>query len=999
MFPLISRGRVAHSSRRVPLARRLRQAVCLTLAASLAVAPGGCTRRFFRLAADKEVTEVLKEKDQVPRWGIDQFNGAPYPDPRARFADPSNPDRPPMPPDDPAAATLSPTPQKPGKAGIAYLEGDGYLALLEAWDAENRAARAAEEEREKKERERQAKGDDKDKEKAAPAKPDDKKDDKAPGGKVPPVPAKEKLPEETPKPRPADNRDKGDYPDKPTAVAAEPGKDGKPADGGPGCPCLNPLAQKTYLIKLEQAAELGVINSREFQNRREDLYLVALPVTAERFSFAAQFFATGFAIREHTGRQTPEGQHNRWRTGADGGFTKLFSTGALLLFRFANRSVFELTGNFARHTISESTINLDLIQPLLRGGGKAVTLEPLTQVERNLLYEIRRYARFREEFYVSIAAGADFFSILLPGFAQGFNGGAFATAIVTAAASPQVRPGFGGFGGLGLTGLAAPSQGYLPTVLIGSQLVNERKNVTNLERFFVLLQNIKPSGDVTQLQVDQIEQQLLNSRNTVLQREIDLRNALDNFKLQLGLPMTVNLELDDELLRPVARHMQRYEVLTNQFEDVRRAALDYGEPGAADQLRARLRKLFTTTELVRGTRFAREILGRWDDWAKLPPDGAELSRRLAALEQEANALRDRRDNEDGLSEADARRLARAKAEFDLGTLELELRQYEQKPWERLIDEAQRQATQARLYLEVETDFSDVLSQARNERLALLREAWPDAPPVRVEDCDLLRADLEVAQQVVTQTALLNRFDLMNARAQLVDAWRQVAVSANSLLGTFNIQYHMDIATPAGLAKPLDFEGSRSRHQLILNTELPLVRKLERNDYRTALIAFQRQRRAVMSAEDTVANTVRAEIRQLRLLAQNYKIQQRAVELAYYQVETSFDEFRAPPQVGGAAGGGRAANAAALTQQLLNAQSRLLQVQNQLFGFWINYQIFRLQLYRDMELMPLDSRGAWIDELSHLEHPTTDGADSPREQRGAGPAGDRAGAAAAAGVVP
>ena len=51
------------------------------------------------------------------------------------------------------------------------------------------------------------------------------------------------------------------------------------------------------------------------------------------------------------------------------------------------------------------TLTLDLIQPLLRGGGRAVTLEPLTQVERNLLYEIRNFARFRKTFYVAIAGG------------------------------------------------------------------------------------------------------------------------------------------------------------------------------------------------------------------------------------------------------------------------------------------------------------------------------------------------------------------------------------------------------------------------------------------------------------------------------------------------------------------------------------------------------------------------------------------------------------------
>ena len=37
-----------------------------------------------------------------------------------------------------------------------------------------------------------------------------------------------------------------------------------------------------------------------------------------------------------------------------------------------------------------------------------MALEPLTQVERNLLYQIRTYARFRKEFFVAIAGGGIF---------------------------------------------------------------------------------------------------------------------------------------------------------------------------------------------------------------------------------------------------------------------------------------------------------------------------------------------------------------------------------------------------------------------------------------------------------------------------------------------------------------------------------------------------------------------------------------------------------------
>ena len=130
--------------------------------------------------------------------------------------------------------------------------------------------------------------------------------------------------------------------------------------------------------------------------------------------------------------------------------------------------------------------------------------------------------------------------------------------------------------------------------------------------------------------------------------------------------------------------------------------------------------------------------------------------------------------------------------------------------------------------------------------------------------------------------------------------------------------------------------------------------------RDQLLAYQRERRTLMAVEDRIAAAVRAEIGQLRLLANNYEIQKKATEIAYAQVESAFETFTAPPDPRDSARG-TAGTAAALTQQLLSAQDRLLRTQNQLFAIWINYQITRLQLYLDLELMPLDSRGVWIDE--------------------------------------
>src|SRR5262245_22476079 len=128
----------------------VRSLAVVTLTAALTLA-AGCTRRFYRENADADVVGTLTQKNKYDPWAVEQWHV--YPDPRARYADPNNPDRPPMPPDDPSARLLSPNPQKPGKAGVGLPYGFGWLEYLTQWDAENRAAALA---REKERREREA---------------------------------------------------------------------------------------------------------------------------------------------------------------------------------------------------------------------------------------------------------------------------------------------------------------------------------------------------------------------------------------------------------------------------------------------------------------------------------------------------------------------------------------------------------------------------------------------------------------------------------------------------------------------------------------------------------------------------------------------------------------------------------------------------------------------------------------------------------------------------
>jgi hypothetical protein len=90
------------------------------------------------------------------------------------------------------------------------------------------------------------------------------------------------------------------------------------------------------------------------------------------------------------------------------------------------------------------------------------------------------------------------------------------------------------------------------------------------------------------------------------------------------------------------------------------------------------------------------------------------------------------------------------------------------------------------------------------------------------------------------------------------------------------------------------------------------------------------------------------------------LQKRQLELAYLTIDSSLESLQAPVSTTAARGG--IDGPAALTSQLLAAQRTLPAAQNQLLTIWISYLNTRLQLYRDLELMPLDARGVWIDEV-------------------------------------
>jgi hypothetical protein len=1012
-------------------------------AAALVLLDAGCSRTFFRQAADKDVEGVMTEKNKFPDWDVKSWNV--YPDPRSRFADPNNPDRPPYPPDDYAARILSPNPQHPTKkTGVGRVEGDGYLKMLEEWNARNRS-------------------EDPSNSRGAP--PDTACSLMIPASQViqlspaptalppapllvpPPAPIKvaqqpPSQPESTswvrarpqlctpestlatpnvtetrgdaavtvvaasaaepaapetivavkteaaapqpptvlpdivaspapqPAPAPAPQANGAAQPPQapeklpaPKTAGAIPGAKSDPGAGE--FPSIEKLLltgnqqedylralttnQRGFRIKLDQAVELGLINAREMQDQRDALYKAALPVTLERYNFAATGFFTEQVARTSFGKFL--GGQQTWESDTNQGLSKLFPTGATLLLQTANQVVIDL--GKGQPTTALSNLTLNLSQPFLQGGGFAVTLEPLTQAERTLLYAMRSFTRFRKVIYVSITTGGGLTN------------------------NPYGLPGLSENLGRGIgENLTSPTIGFLPILQSGAIVINNKKNVETLERYLRQYQAYRDGGQLSDLQVGLVEVQMLNTRAQFLGSvgttgaPGSLRgylDAVDNFKLQLGLPETVPLDLDIGPLKPIQRQLTKYEKIYADVREAEDLAHQYNPNEQANNFRAYWMNLLTNSNLVKGTAFARGIAARWESWARLTDD--QLTERLGQLRKERSVLLDRKADlqlkGQQLPEADNKKVAQLESEIDLALFERSVRTFERQPWlKKPLTGAQISAEKAAAYRDSFNAFYQLVLEARNERLERAHAEWPKLPPIPVFGVDALTAPLDEAYTACIQGALSNRLDLMNARGQVVDSYRQIAVTANALQGVFNVGYNLTADTLPN--HPFAYGPGYSEHQLVINAQLPLNRRAQRNAYRSALINYQSTRRLLMAFEDNIANDVRNDIRQLRALAEVYKIQQRVVEQSYSIVENAAEVLFAPPVPGTVLDPGTAAS---LTTQLLQALSGLLTAQNTLYTYWVAFLTNRIQIYLDLELMQLDERGIWRDEsFPALEEP-------------------------------
>ena len=238
----------------------------------------------------------------------------------------------------------------------------------------------------------------------------------------------------------------------------------------------------TEVLTLPHAVALATAHNRDYQTQKEILYTTALDMRLTRHDFENRFFGGA------SGGYSTNGDDEVFGLDADFGFNRLLATGTNISTRLAVSWVEVLSGNLRSGLTA--IFSTTVTQPLLRGADRMIILEDLTQAERDVLYQIRTFNRYRKTFVVSVISQ------------------------------------------------------YYEVLLRLDAVNNSRENYETLTTLYGQVEKLANSGRVPLLELDRVRQDKLKAFDTYTQAQKDYSQAVDEFKLTLSLKPTVELRLD-----------------------------------------------------------------------------------------------------------------------------------------------------------------------------------------------------------------------------------------------------------------------------------------------------------------------------------------------------------------------------------------------------------------------------------------------------------------------
>ena len=239
-------------------------------------------------------------------------------------------------------------------------------------------------------------------------------------------------------------------------------------------------------LSLFQALQIGARNSFDYQTRKEEIFQTALALDLEHDEFRNSFSGQieSLISTDTTGKETINGTKNSAKVDIGRKLKSGAKLAASLAVDLAN--LLTLGGASSMGIMADATVSI----PLLRGSSKHIVTEALTRAERNVVYAIYEFERFKRTFAVDIAAG------------------------------------------------------YFGVLRQLDRVENAEQNYRSLVSSARRTRSLADAGRLPEMQVDQAIQNELNARNTWISAIESYKRGLDSFKIRLGLPPDAEIELD-----------------------------------------------------------------------------------------------------------------------------------------------------------------------------------------------------------------------------------------------------------------------------------------------------------------------------------------------------------------------------------------------------------------------------------------------------------------------
>jgi len=244
--------------------------------------------------------------------------------------------------------------------------------------------------------------------------------------------------------------------------------------------------EEPITFTLLESLQVAARNSFSYQTQKEEIFRTAYLLDLERDLFR-DFFTQemeSLVSTDNSEDRTVSGT----RQSSVSGLSRTLKNGATFTAQLAVdlANLLTLGGASSLGLKADASVSV----PLLRGSGAHIVTEPLTQAERDVLYAIWEFERFKRIFAVNIAS--EYLGVL-----QGLD-----------------------------------------------QVANEEANYRRVIMSVRRSRWLADSGDMDVIQMDQAVQDELRARNRWILEMQSYERSLDEFKILLGLPVDANIELD-----------------------------------------------------------------------------------------------------------------------------------------------------------------------------------------------------------------------------------------------------------------------------------------------------------------------------------------------------------------------------------------------------------------------------------------------------------------------